>query len=81
MKEKKYNYQVYTPNKIAEKINLIALEKYFEGEITYEKLMSVRALDLSCGNGNLLLPFLPSSVLLLPKRPPRCPKNQWKILL
>ena len=34
MKEKKYNYQVYTPNKIAEKINLIALEKYFEGEIT-----------------------------------------------
>lgn len=64
MKEKKYNYQVYTPNKIAEKINLIALEKYFEGEITYEKLMSVRALDLSCGNGNLLLPFLESLILL-----------------
>ncbi len=64
MEEKKYNYKVYTPNKIAEKINIMALEKYFEGEVTEDKLMRVRACDLSCGNGNLLLPFLESLILL-----------------
>ena len=64
MNEKKYNYKIYTPNEVAKKINLIALDTYFKGEITEDKLMEIRACDLSCGNGNLLLPFLESLILL-----------------
>lgn len=62
--EKRYNYKVYTPNKIAEKITTKALENYFKGEITERKLLDIRVCDLSCGNGNLLLPFLESLILL-----------------
>lgn len=64
MNEKKYNYKIYTPNEVARKINLIALDTYFKGEIREDKLMEIRACDLSCGNGNLLLPFLESLILL-----------------
>ena len=64
MGEKQYNYKVYTPNKIAEQITRIALKNYFQGDKSIEKLNSVRVCDLSCGNGNLLLPFLETLILL-----------------
>ncbi|STO31658.1 Modification methylase VspI [Fusobacterium necrogenes] len=62
--EKRYNYKVYTPNKIAEMITIKALTNYFRGDITEKKLLDVRVCDLSCGSGNLLLPFLEYLILL-----------------
>ena len=58
MVEKRYNYKVYTPSEIAKSIVKKGLDLYFQGEFTKEKLDNLKVCDLSCGNGNLLLPLL-----------------------
>ena len=52
------NYKVYTPFKYADIIIKSALKNYFNREYTKEKLDKIRAADLSCGTGNLLLVML-----------------------
>lgn len=64
MEEKVYNYKIYTPNKIADKITKIAIDNYFNGEMSKEKLDKIRVCDLSCGSGNLLLPFLEALIII-----------------
>lgn len=68
MKEKKYNYQVYTPNGIAKDIAKKGIGLYFKlkGK-TRESLDKIRVCDLSCGNGNLLLPALEELIILSKK--------------
>ncbi len=65
MEEKKYNYQVYTPNDIAKDMAKKGIKLYFEingrSETTLNK---VRVCDLSCGSGNLLLPALEELIIL-----------------
>lgn len=67
MEEKKYNYKVYTPNDIAKDIAKKGIALYFERGKTKENLDSIRVCDLSCGNGNLLLPALEELIILSKK--------------
>lgn len=60
----KTNYKVYTPEKVAREIVAKALSFYFSGRNKKEKLLKIRAIDLSCGNGNLLLVLLESLIKL-----------------
>lgn len=52
------NYKVYTPFVYADIITDLAVKNYFCGEYTEKKLENLRAADLSCGTGNLLLIML-----------------------
>lgn len=52
------NYKVYTPFVYADIITDFAVKNYFCGEYTEKKLENLRAADLSCGTGNLLLIML-----------------------
>ncbi len=54
----KTNYKVYTPKKIAREIVFKGLSLYFKGNKKKEKLDNLRAVDLACGDGNLLLELL-----------------------
>lgn len=68
MEDKRYNYKVYTPNGIAKDIARKGIELYFEERGKNEKsLGEVRVCDLSCGNGNLLLPALEELIILSKK--------------
>lgn len=60
--ESKTNYKVYTPTKVAREIVAKALSFYFVGKNKRQKLNKLRAIDLSCGNGNLLLVLLESLI-------------------
>lgn len=53
-----YNYSIYTPTEIASEMIKKALNLYFQGEKTLDKLNKIKIGDLSCGNGNLLLTAL-----------------------
>lgn len=61
------NYKVYTPREYAELIIKLALKNYFRNEYTKEKLDSIRAADLSCGTGNLLVIFIEKLIKLSKK--------------
>lgn len=61
MSKSKTNYKVYTPYKVAREIVAKALSLYFTCN-KKEKLMELRAIDLSCGNGNLLLVLIESLI-------------------
>ncbi|MFR9019374.1 MAG: Eco57I restriction-modification methylase domain-containing protein, partial [Fusobacterium sp.] len=52
------NYKVYTPLKYADIITELAIKNYFRSEYTEKKLENLRAADLSCGTGNLLIVML-----------------------
>ena len=52
------NYKVYTPLKYADIITELAIKNYFRSEYTEKKLENLRATDLSCGTGNLLIVML-----------------------
>ena len=52
------NYKVYTPLKYADIITELAIKNYFCDEYTEKKLENLRAADLSCGTGNLLIVML-----------------------
>lgn len=52
------NYKVYTPFVYADIITDFAVKNYFCGEYIEKKLENLRAADLSCGTGNLLLIML-----------------------
>lgn len=61
--ESKTNYKVYTPVKIAREIVAKALSFYFAGDKNKKlKLKKLKAIDLSCGNGNLLIVLLESLI-------------------
>ncbi|MCJ8341979.1 MAG: methyltransferase domain-containing protein [Cetobacterium sp.] len=55
MREKDYNYKIYTPYEFAIKMVKKSLEYYFSQGINEEKFENLRICDLSCGTGNLLL--------------------------
>jgi adenine-specific DNA-methyltransferase len=56
--ESNTNFKIYTPPKIAKEMVERSLELYFDGDYSISKFEALRCLDLSCGNGNLLLPLL-----------------------
>lgn len=56
--EEKYNYAIYTPQKVAQEMVRKVLDNYFKRGKTEENLKKIRIGDLSCGNGNLLLEIL-----------------------
>ena len=57
----KTNYKVYTLLKVSREIVAKALSLYFKGS-KKKKLESLRAVDLCCGNGNLLIVLLESLI-------------------
>lgn len=56
MKKQELNYSIYTPKDIA--VNMIdkVLARYFSTGDRREKLENIKICDISCGNGNLLIP-------------------------
>lgn len=56
MKKEELNYSIYTPKDIAKNMVDKIFEKYFEGGDREGKLENIRVCDISCGNGNLLVP-------------------------
>ena len=50
-------YKVYTPEKYATDMIKISLDRVLKEDLS-QKIMSLKIIDLSCGSGNLLLPFL-----------------------
>ena len=61
LNKSKTNYTVYTPLKVSREIVAKALSLYFKGN-KKRKLESIRAVDLCCGNGNLLIVLLESLI-------------------
>ena len=61
LNKSKTNYKVYTPLKVSREIVAKALSLYFKGN-KKRKLESIRAVDLCCGNGNLLIVLLESLI-------------------
>lgn len=61
------NYKVYTPSVYADIMTESAIKNYFCGEYTEKKLKNLKAADLSCGTGNLLLPMLEKIIKLSKK--------------
>lgn len=59
--ESKTNYKVYTPVDIAREIVAKALSFYFTSN-KKKKLLKLRAIDLACGNGNLLIILMESLI-------------------
>lgn len=59
--ESKTNYKVYTPENIAREIVAKALSFYFTSN-KKKKLLKLRATDLACGNGNLLIILIESLI-------------------
>lgn len=57
------NFCVYTPEIYSKEIIDISLEKYFRNEFSINKLNMIRGIDLSCGDGNLLLILLEKLIL------------------
>lgn len=61
LNKSKTNYKVYTPLKVSREIVAKALSLYFNCN-KKRKLDSLRAVDLCCGNGNLLIVLLESLI-------------------
>lgn len=61
LNKSKTNYKVYTPLKVSREIVAKALSLYFNCD-KKRKLNSLRAVDLCCGNGNLLIVLLESLI-------------------
>ena len=61
------NYKVYTPYEYGKFIVKLALKNYFKKEYTEEKLNNLRAADLSCGTGNLILILLEKLIIISKK--------------
>ncbi len=61
------NFKVYTPYEYASFIIKLALKNYFKKEYTKKKLDNLRAADLSCGTGNLLLILIEELIILSKK--------------
>ena len=61
------NYKVYTPYEYGKLIVKLALKNYFKNDYSLEKLNNLRAVDLSCGTGNLIVILL-EKLLLISKK-------------
>lgn len=58
------SFSVYTPTKVAKLLIRNGIKNYFNGDFSYDKLKNIKVCDLSCGNGNLLLPMVELLILL-----------------
>lgn len=56
------NYKVYTPVKVAREMTASIFVEYFRGGNKKKKLDELRAADISCGTGNLLIILLESLI-------------------
>lgn len=57
-------FSVYTPTKVAKLLIRNGIKNYFNGDFSYTKLKNIKVCDLTCGNGNLLLPMVELLILL-----------------
>ena len=61
------NYSIYTPEDIAKSMVSRGLALYFSTGDIKEKMDKIRICDISCGNGNLLIPAIEQLIILSKK--------------